>query len=93
VAQFITKGTSSWDEKVPAILVGFCTDYVGMILDLTKGSDYVIIHQINFLVWVSDAKVVDIVKEIGPGIPKYDGWFIVIADQIVVHPTIGMEKE
>jgi hypothetical protein len=26
-------------------------------------------------------------------VPKYDGWFIVIADQIVEHLTIGMEKE
>jgi hypothetical protein len=64
-----------------------------MILDLTKGGNYIIVHQINFLIWVSNAKVVDTVKEIGPSIPNYDGWFIIIADQIVVHPTIGMEKE
>jgi hypothetical protein len=64
-----------------------------MILDLMKGGDYIIVHQINVLIRVSDVKVVDTAKEIGLSIPKYDGWFIVIADQIVVHPTIGMEKE
>jgi hypothetical protein len=64
-----------------------------MILDLTKGSDYTIIHQINFLIWVSDFLIVDTAKEIGPSTPEYDGWFVIIADQIVVHPTVGMEKE
>jgi hypothetical protein len=64
-----------------------------MILDLTKGSDYTIIHQINFLIWVSDFLNVDTAKEIGPSTPEYDGWFVIIADQIVVHPTVGMEKE
>jgi hypothetical protein len=44
-----------------------------MILDLTKGGDYIIVHQINFLIWVSDAKAVDTAKEIGPSIPEYDG--------------------
>jgi hypothetical protein len=80
-------------KKIPASQVGFCTDYVGMILDLTNGGNYIIVHQINFFIWVSDAKVVDTAKETGPSIPEYDGWFIVIADQIVVHSTIGMEKE
>jgi hypothetical protein len=64
-----------------------------MILDLTKGGDYIVVHQINFFIRVSDVKIVDTAKEIDPSIPKYDGWFIIIADQIVVHPTIGMEKE
>ncbi len=34
-------------------------------------------------------KIVDTAKEIGPSAPKYDGWFIIITDQI----SVGMEKE
>jgi hypothetical protein len=64
-----------------------------MILDLMKGSDYIVVHHINFLIRVSDTKIVDTVKEIAPSIPEYDGWFVIIADQVVVHTTVGMEEE